>query len=114
MLTLQGASFGASALAALRSPAQSALGTIALWAALASILSKEWLFHITHAVGMRHQLSTLVANAYHHRSDAMSSCAAVLGIGGSLAGFACVDALAALTVGGMVLKLGVETAIDAC
>ena len=81
--------------------------------ALVSVASKEWLYHITHAVGKRRSSSTLIANAHHHRSDAMSSIAAVLGIGGSLAGFACVDALAALTVGGMVLKLGIETAIGA-
>ena len=41
----------------------------------------------------------------------MSSIVAVLGIGGSIMGFGYVDSLAALAVGGMVLKMGVETAI---
>ena len=60
---------------------------------------------MTRAVGTRHASPSLVANAFHHRSDALSSVAAIGGVGGSLLGFASVDLLAALTVGGMVLRL---------
>ena len=44
---------------------------------------KEWLFRITHAVGTRTAAPTLVANAFHHRSDALSSVAAIGGVGGA-------------------------------
>ena len=43
---------------------------------------KEWLFRITHAVGTRRAAPTLVANAFHHRSDALSTVAAIGGVGG--------------------------------
>ena len=65
---------------------------------------------MTYAVGLRKRSSALVANAHHHRSDAMSSVAAALGTAGSLAGLQLVDPLAALVVGGMVVRLGIETA----
>ena len=103
-------------LAAFRAPSlivtgsASMLDGVGLIIALFSIASKEALFHLTHAVGMRCQSSTLVANAHHHRSDAMSSIAAACGIGGAIAGVQLLDPLAALIVGGMVLKLAVETA----
>jgi len=85
----------------------------ALVVAIVSVLSKEWLFRITHAVGTRREAPTLVANAFHHRSDALSSVAAIGGVGGAMLGFACVDLLAALTVGGMVLSMGLEVGSDA-
>lgn len=86
----------------------------ALFVALTSVASKEALFRVTHAVGKRQQCKSLVANAHHHRSDALSSVAATVGIGGSIAGFGCFDPLAALIVGGMVLKMGFETACSGC
>jgi len=85
----------------------------ALVVAIFSVLSKEWLFRITHAVGTRRAAPTLVANAFHHRSDALSSVAAIGGVGGAMLGFGCVDLLAALMVGGMVLSMGLEVASDA-
>ena len=109
-------SSGGVLLAAFRAPSlivtgsASMLDGVGLIIALFSIASKEALFHLTHAVGMRCQSSTLVANAHHHRSDAMSSIAAACGIGGAIAGVQLLDPLAALVVGGMVLKLAVETA----
>lgn len=87
-----------------------ALDAVGLCVALASIASKEALFRITHAVGLRSGSSTLLANAHHHRSDAMSSVAAAVGICGTLAGFRMLDSLAALVVGAMVFHLGIETA----
>lgn len=84
------------------------LDVAALLVAFVSIASKEALFHVTHAVGIRCRSSTLVANAHHHRSDAMSSIAAFFGICGALAGFRSLDSLAALVVGGMVTRLGLE------
>jgi divalent metal cation (Fe/Co/Zn/Cd) transporter len=86
------------------------LDAIGLGVALISIASKEALYRMSHAVGLRCGSPTLVANAHHHRSDAMSSVAAAFGIAGSaLFGLRLVDPLAAGVVGGMVLKLGIET-----
>lgn len=56
----------------------------ALIAALLSVLSKEILFHITARVGKRSGSAVVVANAWHHRSDALSSVGAFLGIGGAM------------------------------
>ena len=78
--------------------------------ALVSIASKEVLFHVTHRVGKRCGSSTLIANAFHHRSDAMSSVATAVGTCGTLIGFHAIDSLAALAVGCMVLRMGFEVA----
>lgn len=78
--------------------------------ALISIASKEMLFHVTHRVGVRCGSTTLVANAFHHRSDAMSSVATAVGTCGTLMGFHAIDSLAALVVGCMVVRMGFEVA----
>ena len=56
-------------------------GMIALWAALFSIVVKEVLYQWTARVGKSVNSQTLVANAWHHRSDALSSVGALIGIG---------------------------------
>jgi len=57
---------------------------IPLIAALASILIKEWLYRVTVQVGMATKSSVTIANAWHHRSDAMSSIPAAVTIGACL------------------------------
>ena len=70
---------GGALLTALRAPSliitsgSTALDSVGLLIALLSIASKEALYHLTYVVGVRHKSSTLVANAHHHRSDALSS-----------------------------------------
>lgn len=59
-------------------------GKIALWAAIVSILVKEALFQWTNIVGKRVNSQAMIANAWHHRSDALSSVGAALGIGGAI------------------------------
>ena len=86
-------------------------GQIALWAALLSILLKEILFQYTIRRGRAIESQALVANAWHHRSDAISSIGAALGIGGALLlgqRWAVLDPLAGIVVGGLLIK----TAID--
>ena len=61
-------------------------GQAALWAAVISIVVKEGLFRHTYRVGQSNDCKALVANAYEHRSDALSSVAAVIGIGGARLG----------------------------
>ncbi len=59
-------------------------GWIAFWAALVSIVSKEILFQYTRRVGRRVESPALIANAWHHRSDAFSSIGTAVGIGGAI------------------------------
>jgi len=112
-LVLAGTSFGANAYSAIRNPVSSSMGAIALWAAVASILSKEILARATERVGRRLKSPVLVANAWHHRSDALSSVVALVGIGGALLGIPILDPLAGLVVAGMLSWMGACIGVDA-
>ncbi len=79
---------------------------IALYAALFSILANEGLYWYTRAVARRINSDLLMANAWHHRSDAVSSIVVLVGVGGALLGFPWLDLVAALVVGFMVAKIG--------
>ena len=59
-------------------------GKVALVAAVASIVLKEWAYRFTVKVGKRCQSGAVVANAWHHRSDALSSVGTMIGIGGAI------------------------------
>lgn len=78
----------------------------ALWMALATLAAKELLFRYLLRVAERLKSSMLVANAWHARSDAASSLVVALGIAGSLAGYTFLDAVAALIVGLMIVRMG--------
>ncbi|GHV33775.1 cation efflux system protein [Synergistales bacterium] len=90
-------------------------GIVAFWAAVVSILLKEVLFHITLTRGKKLNSPSLEANAWHHRSDAMSSVGALLGIGGSLIGgdkWAVLDPAAAVLVSTFILHVAVSISWD--
>ena len=108
-----GTSFCASSVQALTAPAVTPLGSIALWAAIVSIVSKEVLFRATARIGERLKSQVLMANAWHHRSDALSSVVAVVGIAGSLMGWRFLDPLAGVLVAGMVSWMGIRISIEA-
>lgn len=59
-------------------------GIIALAAAAVSIVAKEILYHVTLKTGKRVQSPVVIANAWHHRSDALSSIGSLIGIGGAI------------------------------
>lgn len=59
-------------------------GMVALWAALLSIAVKEILYQWTAHQGKKISCQTMIANAWHHRSDALSSLGALVGIGGAI------------------------------
>ncbi len=82
----------------------------ALVAAVISIAVKESLFRYTRAAGETTKSPSLVANAWHHRSDAFSSIAALVGIGGAMAGYPIMDPVAAIVVSVMILKVGYNIA----
>jgi len=79
-----------------------------LWVAVVTLFAKEALFHYTMRVAVRYDSNMLRANAWHHRSDAISSLIVVVGIGGSLFGFVYLDSVAAIVVAFMVAKVGVD------
>ncbi len=83
-------------------------GLIVLVAAGLSILSKEGLYHYTLQVANRIRSKLLRANAWHHRTDALSSVVVLVGVAGTLAGLEYLDAIAAVLVAVMVAHAGVE------
>lgn len=83
-------------------------GAIALWAAIVSIITKEILFQYTRIKGRRLDSPALEANAWHHRSDALSSIGAAIGIGGAILlgkRWTVLDPLASIVVGAMLVKV---------
>ena len=76
--------------------------SIVLVVAALSILVKEALYRYTLRVAVQHQSNLLRANAWHHRSDAISSVVVLVGVAGSLAGFRYLDAFAAAGVALMI------------
>ncbi|MGM9700240.1 MAG: cation diffusion facilitator family transporter [Prevotella sp.] len=86
-------------------------GGIALVAAAVSILLKEWAFRFTRRVGRRVDSEAVVANAWHHRSDALSSVGTFFGIGGAILlgqKWAVLDPIAALVVSVLIIKAAIE------
>lgn len=86
-------------------------GWIALWAALLSIVVKELLYQFTVRKGKKLNSQVMVANAWHHRSDALSSVGAAIGIGGAIwlgQRWTMLDPLASVVVGLMLVKVAWE------
>ena len=86
-------------------------GQIALWAALVSIVVKELLFQYTVRRGKAIESQALVTNAWHHRSDALSSIGAAIGIGGALLlgeRWTVLDPIAGIIVGAMLVKTSID------
>lgn len=81
-------------------------GFLALPIALISILANEMLYHYTHYIGKYIGSTLIIANAWHHRSDAASSVVVTVGLIGSLAGYLYLDAIAAIIVAFMIIKMG--------
>ena len=84
---------------------------IALWAALLSIATKEMLYQYTSHRGKELNSQVMIANAWHHRSDALSSVGAAIGIGLAIwlgNRWAVFDPLASIVVGLMLVKVAYE------
>ncbi|RMG29368.1 MAG: cation transporter [Gammaproteobacteria bacterium] len=80
-------------------------GAAALLAAAFSVVAKEALFRYTRAHARRHRSPMLEANAWHHRSDAVSSLIVIVGVGGALAGYPWLDAVAAVAVAVLIARI---------
>jgi len=96
----------------------------ALLAAIVSIFANEALFQYSNFAGKKFKSNLLIANAWHHRTDAISSIIALIGIAGAMLGFPLLDAVAAIGVSLLISKVGwdisyrafkelIDTALDA-
>lgn len=74
--------------------------------ALISIACKEWIFRLTRRVSERLRSMVLHVNAWHHRSDALSSLAVLIGAIAGVAGWGHGDHVAAIAIGGMIIWVG--------
>jgi len=81
-------------------------GALALVVALVSVAAKEIIYQYTARAARRLRSKMLLANAWHSRSDAISSIVVVIGVLGTMAGFPYLDALAAVAVALMIAKIG--------
>lgn len=83
-----------------------------LAAAVVSIIFKEYQYFITIRVAKKINSPSLMADAWHHRSDSLSSLGVLIGIGGAMMGFKFLDPVAGIVVSLMVLKVGIEILKD--
>ena len=99
-------------------------GPLALTVAIVSVLSKEWIYQYTMRVARRLNSNLLKANAWHSRTDAISSIVVVIGIIGVMLGYPFLDAVAAVVVALLIARIGwgltwsalrelIDTALDA-
>lgn len=88
-------------------------GMIALIAAIVSIAVKEGMFWYTRHWARVIRSSAFEADAWHHRSDAMSSIGALVGVGGSMLGYPVLDPIASVVICLFILKQGVSIIYDA-
>jgi len=99
-------------------------GMIAIVAAAVSVVANEGLTQYTLVVARKVQSNMLKANAWHHRSDAVSSLVVIVGVAGTMAGLPYLDAIAAIVVAAMIIRMGwslirtsvrelIDTALDA-
>ncbi len=73
-----------------------------------SIVINEWLYHYTKRLAKKTRSKLLMANAWHQRSDAISSLVVLFGIGAVMLGYPLADAIAAIIVALMVAKIGLN------
>lgn len=88
-------------------------GILALAAAVISIAAKEAMYWYTYLCAKRIDSSALMADAWHHRSDAFSSVGALIGIGGARLGFPIMDSVASLVIFFFIVKAAYDIFMDA-
>lgn len=88
-------------------------GALAMAAAIVSIVAKEAMFWYTRHYAKKIDSSALMADAWHHRSDAFSSVGAFIGIGGAMMGFPIMDSIASLVIFVFIVKAAYDIFKDA-
>lgn len=86
---------------------------IALIAAIVSILAKELMYQYTMHYAKILESNAFMADAWHHRSDALSSIGSLIGIGGAMLGFPVLDPLASIVICFFIWKVSFEILYDA-
>lgn len=88
-------------------------GNIALLGALLSIVVKEGMFRYTKTAAKKINSDVLMADAWHHRSDVLSSIGSLVGVFGAIIGFPILDPLAGIIISGMIIMSAWEIFVDA-
>ena len=88
-------------------------GILALIAAIVSIVSKEVMYRYTRFYAKKFDSTALMANAWHHRSDALSSVGALIGIGGARMGYTFLEPVSSLVICAFIIKASDDIFADA-
>lgn len=88
-------------------------GVLALVAAIVSIVTKEWMYWYTIIAAKKINSGALKADAWHHRSDALSSIGALIGIGGARMGYPFMDSVASVVICIFIIKAAYDIFKDA-
>lgn len=88
-------------------------GAIAIVGAVISIVVKEWMYRYTKSSAKKIGSTAMEADAWHHRSDALSSVGTLIGIVGARLGFPVLDPLAAVIVSLLIIKASIEIYLQA-
>lgn len=83
-------------------------GVLALFAAIISILVKEWMYWYTRAAANKINSGALMADAWHHRSDSLSSIGSFVGIFGARLGFPILDPIASVIICIFIIKVSID------
>ena len=86
--------------------------TLALVAAIISIIVKEWMYHFTVSASIKENSSALLADAWHHRSDALSSVGALIGILFAMYGLTIFDPIASIIISIFIIKAAWDVLLD--
>lgn len=116
ILLITGLGIGAEALKTITQEEYTSLqvpGILALIAAIISITAKEAMYWYTRYYAKKIDSSALLADAWHHRSDAISSIGALIGIAGARLGFPIMDSLASLVIFVFIVKAAYDIFMDA-
>lgn len=87
-------------------------GKIALGAAIVSIAVKEWMYHYTKHTAVKINSSSMLADAWHHRSDALSSVGSLIGVAGAILGFPICEPIASIIICIFIAKAAADIFFD--
>lgn len=88
-------------------------GILALMAAVVSIIVKEWMYWFTRSAAKKINSGSLMADAWHHRSDALSSIGSFAGILGARLGYPILDSIASVIICVVIVKVSMDIFRDA-
>lgn len=116
VLLITGLAIGVEGIGVITSAKENAIeipGALALAAAIVSIIVKEAMYWYTIIAAKKINSTSLKADAWHHRSDALSSIGALVGIGGAMLGFAILEPIASVVICLFIIKVSIDIFKDA-